>query len=157
MKNKSSDRIAISLICKLFLLITLFGSCSTFQPLVITEVKNFKTANLLTNPEILFDLQVKNPNKFGVTIKRMGLNVLLAETSIATVEIPGKRKIKGATVVSLPIAIKPSASSLTIIAVSGFMDIFSGKEDKKLDLSGEILIRKFIFARKIKIQESIKL
>ncbi|HMT27762.1 MAG TPA: LEA type 2 family protein [Bacteroidia bacterium] len=142
----------------LFLIGSLFfSSCTSIQPVMISGVHNFTTGNLVSNPEIKFDLGVKNPNSFGVTVKRMSVNVLLSDSVVAGINIPVKTKIGAQSTIDIPITLKPSVSSLTQMAMSGFKNLFSSKSNSNMELKGEIVIRKFIFTKKIKISEKIKL
>lgn len=141
----------------LIILVLFFCSCSSIQPVVISGIGSIKTQNILTNPEITFDLGVKNPNRYGVTVKRMSLNISLGDSIVAGINIPKKTKIAGHSSVDIPIVMKPSMSSFTNMAVSGFKNIFSRKGNTNLELRGEIIISKFIFTKKIKFKEKINL
>ena len=148
----------MSKIFPLIALVTLlFTSCFNIKPVVVSGINNFKTANLFSEPELTFDLGVKNPNKFGVTVKRMGINITLSGSDLAGINIPLKTRIASQSSVTVPITLKPSVSSISNMAIGGFKNIFSGTGGQTLEFSGEIVISKFIFNKKIKFREKIKL
>lgn len=42
----------------------LLSSCLTLKPVEVTKIENFRTDLNTENPVVLFDVRVKNPNKF---------------------------------------------------------------------------------------------
>ena len=149
----------VSILHALFIttMVLLFTSCSSIKPVAITGVKNFRTGNNPAKPEFTFDLGISNPNNFGVTVQRMGVNVYVGDSAIAGVNIPGKTKITRNEKIQVPVTIKPSLQTLTGILMAGVTSLFSNVKDQEMEIKGEIVIRKFIFTRKIKIREAIKM
>jgi len=137
-------------------IIILFSSCASIQPVKVSGVKNFKTADLLSNPKLNFDLGIKNPNKFGVTVKRMGIDVYMGDSVLTGVKIPAKTRIAAHSDVQIPVSLNPSVNSIAAMALGGFKNLFSGSGKSEIDVRGEIVMRKFIFTKKIKIDEKIK-
>ncbi len=135
----------------------LLSGCFSIKPVVVTGVKNFRPGNLLQNPEFSFDLGVKNPNSYGVTVKRMGINVLVADSSVGGIKISDNTRIAGKSAVQVPVKFQPSMSNLTNMAFGSFKNLFSAKGSNTMEVKGEIVISKFIFSKKIKFSEKIKL
>ena len=87
----------------------------------------------------------------------MGVNVYVGDSAIAGVNIPGKTRITRNEKIQVPVTIKPSLQTLTGILMAGVTSLFSNVKDQEMEIKGEIVIRKFIFTRKIKIREAIKM
>lgn len=139
-----------------FLLIGLF-SCGSIKPVSIKGIENFRPGSTLSKPEFTFDIALENPNKFGVTLQRMGVNLSLNDSAIAGINIPSKTRIGAEAVITVPVTIQPSAQTMTNLVLGGLKNILSSNKKQKFEIKGEIAIRKFIFVKKIKIREAVKL
>ncbi|MBK8413651.1 MAG: LEA type 2 family protein [Bacteroidetes bacterium] len=87
-------------------LLTGLYSCGSIKPVSIKGIENFKTGSGLTKPEFTFDIALENPNKFGVTVKRMGVNLSLNDSAIAGINIPSKTRIAAGSVITVPVTIQ---------------------------------------------------
>jgi LEA14-like dessication related protein len=132
-------------------------SCGSIKPVSIKGIENFRPGSTLSKPEFTFDIAIENPNKFGVTVQRMGVNLSLNDSAIAGINIPGKTRIGAGAVISVPVTIQPSVQTMTSLVMGGLKNIFSENKKQRIEIKGEIAIRKFIFVKKIKIREAIKL
>lgn len=154
MKSKNIFKASHTFYC--FSIFILCTSCASIQPVKFTGVKNFKTADLLSDPKMNFDLGINNPNKFGVTVARMGIDIYMGDSVITGVKIPAKTRIAANQDVQIPVSLNPSVKSIANMALGGFKNLFSGSGKSEIELKGEIVMRKFIFTKKIKISEKIK-
>jgi LEA14-like dessication related protein len=111
----------------------------------------------LSKPEFTFDIAIENPNKFGVTVQRMGVNLSLNDSAVAGINIPSKTRIAAGSVITVPVTIQPSVQTMTNLVLGGLKNILSENKKQRIEIKGEIAIRKFIFVKKIKIREAIKL
>lgn len=140
---------------KLFLIIVLFSSCAGVKPVNIKDVGNVRSLNVLSNPEITFDLKVENPNKFGVTVSRINLDLYNSESKLVEINLLEKTKVGKFSEVTLPVSMKPSIETIKSLLKSEMNNLVRGKVNQKMEISGELVMKKFIFRRKIKIKEAI--
>jgi hypothetical protein len=153
MSTAEFHKFEINLLLFLTLVLT---SCNAYKPVVVNSVGNIKTINPLSNPEIQFDVGLKNPNNFGVTITKMEIGICVGEPVLATVSLlHGTRIGKGQTI-SVPVSLKPSVKDVSSLFNSGIDSFLSGKKDKKLQVVGELTVKKFIFKKRYEIKESIR-
>lgn len=141
----------------LLVLLTGLYSCGSIKPVSIKGIENFKTGSGLSKPEFTFDIAIENPNKFGVTVQRMGVNLSLNDSAVAGINIPSKTRIAAGSVITVPVTIQPSVQTMTNLVLGGLKNILSENKKQRIEIKGEIAIRKFIFVKKIKIKEAIKL
>jgi hypothetical protein len=139
------------------LMTTILASCISLKPVLVTSVENFRTANVLSKPELLFDVTVQNPNKYGVRVKQMGINLFVGERNMIGLNMMNPIKIQRISTISIPIVLHPSVNDITSLLGSEFSNFIGGKSNQKLEVRGEIVMKKFIFTRKIQLRESIKL
>ncbi|MDQ3050029.1 MAG: LEA type 2 family protein [Bacteroidota bacterium] len=143
--------------CILFLSVLLLSSCGIIKPISVISVENFKTENVFTKPEFRFDVGIRNPNNFSVTIQKMELGVSVAGPEFATISLmEGIRVTKRDTMI-IPVSLFPSITEISSLFSSGINAFLSGKENQLFELRGELVIRKFIFRKRYKIKESIRL
>jgi LEA14-like dessication related protein len=132
-------------------------SCVQIKPVTINGINNFRTENALSKPEFKFDVKVKNPNQFSVTVSRMGVQLVLGDTTLAGINLQPNTRVPALSDVNIPMSLTPSVSTLTGIFMSGIKNMFSDLKKQNMELRGEIVVRKFIFTKKIKIRQAIKL
>ena len=77
----------ISRVTYLLLAMLIFSSCSIIKPVSVTSVGNFKTVNPLSRPEIRFDVGLRNPNNFSVTIEKMDIGISSGGPVLAKVSL----------------------------------------------------------------------
>lgn len=131
-----------------------FFSCVNLKPVEVKKVSGFRTDINPAKPAVLFDVDVYNPNTFGVTLRSMGLNLKLGEQTLADFSVAEKSRIPRRASASLPVTLYPSVADLANIAGSEISGIFGGKK-KPLVISGRIVVGKFIFRKKISFREEI--
>jgi len=126
------------------------------KPVQVTRVENFKSINTLSDPELTFDLGVQNPNKFGVTVSGMEMSLFNGDSKLVGVRLMQKSRIPGNRTVSLPVSMKPTLSSISALFKSEISNWTKGKGSQKMELRGTIVMKKFIFTRKIKLKEPVR-
>ncbi|MEP7169482.1 MAG: hypothetical protein ABI855_08955, partial [Bacteroidota bacterium] len=72
--------------CRAFIFCILFflccislTSCVTIQPVEVRNVDNFQMMDILTKPSVQFDVNIHNPNNFGLTLKEFKSTVFLGD------------------------------------------------------------------------------
>ena len=138
-----------------FLSISLFfTSCMVIKPVEVKRLDNFRTELNLQQPEILFDVDVSNPNGFGVTLKKVNVNLGLGDKDLAGISTDRKMRIARRGNTRLPVILKPSYADLSAIAGAGLSE-FLGAKKQSVSIRGEIVIGKFLFRRKLRFSEQI--
>src|SRR4030095_6662318 len=131
------------------------SSCSIIKPVTVTGVSDFHTVNRGTEPEIWFNLELINPNNFTVTIKKVDIGISMGDQTLVSSKIIEETQITKKEKTLVTGALKPSAESMAALFKSGIDGFLSGKQNQ-FQVTGEILIKKFIFTRKYPVKESIK-
>jgi len=139
-----------------FLIAIIFSSCSGIKPVVVKNISNIKSENTFKNPELTFELTVENPNKYNVTISRMNLDLYNGETSLVAINLVEKTKISKFQSVVVPVSMKPSMETINTLLKSELNNLVRGKVNQKMEIRGELVIKKFIFSKKIKLKEAVK-
>jgi len=137
--------------------IVLFSSCGLIKPISVTSVGNFTTVNPLLRPEFRFDVGLKNPNSFGVTIDKMEIGLSTGGPVLAKISMLQGTQITKKETMMVPVALSPSINEISKLFSSGIDALLSGKNDNQFEVRGEIVIRKFIFRKRYQIKESIRL
>jgi len=139
----------------LLLILIVFNSCAPLKPVVVRDVAEFKTEEILTKPRIIFNLKVFNPNPYGLTVKRMGVMVKVSDSTLANVNLLQGVRIGANSEVTVPVTIQPSLSTLGNIFMAG-VNSFLSRKDQKVTIEGDIIVKKFIFSKRFAIKESLK-
>lgn len=134
--------------------LVLVSSCLMIRPVEVKRLDNFRTELNLQQPEILFDVDVSNPNGFGVTLKSVDIHLGLGDKNLAGIKTSRQMRIPRKGNASLPVVLKPSYSDLSAIAGAGLKEFLGGKK-QSMSVRGEIVISKFIFRRKLRFSEQI--
>ncbi len=137
--------------------VILLSSCNIIKPVTFSDIGNFKTVNPLSDPKIKFDAGIKNPNRFGVTIQKMEIGLSYGGPSIATISMLENTRINGNANMIVPIELSPSIKDITSLFSSGINSFLNGDKNRDFQVQGEIIVRKFIFRKRYRIKESIRM
>ena len=133
------------------------SSCIVVKPVQVTNIDNFRTEKVLTKPELLFDVSIQNPNNFGVRVSELGVNLFVGDRNVIGLNIVNSIKVQRKNSVNIPVTLHPSINDIASLLNSEFNNLISGKSNQKMEIRGEIVMKKFIFTKRIKIKESFKL
>ncbi len=124
-----------------FLIPSLFTSCVTVQPVEVRSVDNFELKDVTSNPYVQFDVNIHNPNSFGLTLKEFQSTAFLGDKMLTDIFIEKKIRIGSNSDISIPLQTKPSLQDITNM-------VFSGNSSKDLKVNGYITVKKFLFKKK---------
>lgn len=129
------------------IVLSFLTSCITLKSPEVKGISNFTTSGLLTgSPEMKFNVDLHNPNSFGVDIADFNVNVKYGNLSLADIKTSSLQSINGLSDVSIPLSFKPSAEQLNNIMQSG-MELLNQNNSAKFSGSGSFRVQKFIFGR----------
>lgn len=129
-------------------------SCVSLKPIEVSGIGNFRTDLNVNEPAVLFDVKLKNPNGYGVTLRTMGVSLKIADKTLAELSVSGKTRIARLEKTSVPVVLKPSLNDIKNMATSGFSDLLSGKK-QSLTVEGELVVSKFFIRKKLHFKEKI--
>jgi hypothetical protein len=124
-------------------------SCSSIKYPIITGVENINVTDISKDMQIKFNVNLKNPNNYGITLRSMKIDVLLDDSLISGVGLDNKQRIAANGNASLPLSIKPRIIGFPKLGLLAFTQLFK-KDDKHFAFTGEIVVSKFIFRKKYK-------
>ncbi len=153
LEKSEMKRIPLSLLLSVMFL----SSCGIIKPVSVMSVGNFTTENVLSKPEIRFDIKIQNPNNFSVTIQKMEIGVSVAGPAFATISLMEGVRVTKRDTMMVPVSLFPSMTEIGSMFSSGIDAFLTGKENPLFEVRGEVVIRKFIFRKRYKIKESIRL
>ena len=113
----------------------------TIQPVEVKNVDNFQLTDVLTKPSVQFDVNIHNPNNFGLTLKEFKSTAFLGDKIVTDIFIAKKIHIGANSDISIPFQTQPSLN-----AIVGMM--LSGSASKDLKVEGFLVVKKFIFRKK---------
>ena len=125
----------------------IIGGCSSLKYPQITGVQNFNVSDFSTDMKLKFDVNIKNPNNYGVTLRSMKIDVLLDDSLISGVGLDNKERIGANRSATLPITIKPRIIGFPKLGWLALSQLFK-KDDKNFAIKGEVVVSKFIFRKK---------
>ncbi len=125
------------------------SGCLNLKVPQVTGISKFRLSDITKDTRIQFDVGLRNPNTFGVTLKSMKAELFLADSSIAGIGIDRKTRLAANQHVDLPFSVQPKLTALPQLGILGITQLFK-KDNKKVSLRGELKIRKFIFTKKVK-------
>jgi LEA14-like dessication related protein len=119
----------------------LFSSCLTVQPVEVQSVNNFQLRDALTKPYVQFDVNIHNPNHFGLTLKEFKSTAYSGDKVVTDIFVQKKTRIAANSDISIPIQTTPSLNDISSM-------LFSGGASKDVKVDGYLTVRKFIFSKK---------
>ena len=125
------------------------SSCLNLKMPQVTGVSKLRLSDITKDTRIQFDVGIRNPNTFGVTLKSMKAELFLADSSIAGIGVDRKTRLAANQQVDMPFSVQPKLTALPQLGILGITQLFK-KNNKKVSLRGELKIRKFIFTKKVK-------
>lgn len=130
----------------IFIFISL-QSCSTLKPLQMNGVDDVNFKYLQAEPNVQMQLNMYNPNFFGVTLKSMQLQCIVNGNALGIFQVEDKVHVKKKSDFIIPIEVATSYSQLATFLKPGFDDSFSNNQIP-FALQGEITLTKFCIFRK---------
>ena len=125
--------------------------CASIKYPIITGVENLDVTDISKDMKIKFDVNLKNPNNYGITLRSMKIDVLLDDSLISGVGLDSKQRIAANRTASLPLSIKPRIIGFPKLGLLAFSQLFK-KDDEHFAFKGEIVVSKFIFRKKYKFR-----
>ena len=129
-----------------FILFLLYGCVSVKQP-VITSISDFKLAGKGSEMKLKFDVLVKNPNNFGLTLQKLKVETFMGDSLVSSINTVKKHRIPANEVSRIEVTVEPKITLLPQLALSGISGILK-KGSSNASLEGKLFVRKFIFLKK---------
>ncbi|MEZ5068578.1 MAG: LEA type 2 family protein [Bacteroidia bacterium] len=124
------------------------SGCVSLKMPEVTGVSNLRLTDLSKDMSIQFDLGLKNPNSFGVTLKSMKTEILLADSVVASVGLRHKQRLAAGQKTQLPFTVKPDVLSMPKLGWLGITQYL--RKTIKFAVKGRSKSGKFIFFKKYK-------
>ena len=83
------------------------SGCLNLKVPQVTGISKFRLSDITKDTRIQFDVGIRNPNTFGVTLKSMKAELFLADSSIAGIGIDRKTRLDANQQVDLPFTVQP--------------------------------------------------
>lgn len=139
----------------LFLLLFLLASCS-YKPVMITSVKNVKTANFIgEKAEIDFNLEIQNPNGFKIVLKEYDFNVSVNGKTLGKTLSNGKLVINRKSKTELPLKLGVDYKDFMAAAIGG-IGLLVKAEPVTFSVNGSLKGRVWWFKKNIPLDYSQK-
>ncbi|MBC8047479.1 MAG: LEA type 2 family protein [Fimbriimonadaceae bacterium] len=135
------------ILLNILLLLIIFSSCTSLQPLRYNGYENFKIEDAQTEPKINVDLKLHNPNVVGATLKKMNLSITIGDKIVGQAGIDDKVRMKKKSDFTLPIQVATSFTQLGNIVKPG-LDAFLNDKEIPFHVQGEFTITKFWIFKK---------
>lgn len=129
--------------------VVLMCGCASIKYPIITGVENLNVTDISKDMQIKFEVNLKNPNNYGITLRSMKMDVLLDDSLISGVGLDSKQRIAANRTATLPLSIKPRVIGFPKLGLLALAQLFK-KDDKHFKIQGEIVASKFIFRKKYK-------
>lgn len=123
------------------------SGCVSLKAPQIKGVDNLNFTELSPDMKMTFNVNVHNPNTYGVKIRKMNVKVFLEDSLVSGVSLVGKNRIAASSNVALPFMVEPKLAHFPKLALAGIKGLFSSS-DKKLKIEGEIVVSKFVFRKR---------
>jgi LEA14-like dessication related protein len=125
-----------------FLILILFSSCSTIEPVTVKRLDDFQVKAVSSRPGVNFKAIIFNPNSFGLTLRSLNLSTAIGGKNISHLEVLKKTRIKPNSEIAIPVEVYPDLKEL-----SGLL--LSGSSVSEWSAEGNLVVSKFIFRKKI--------
>lgn len=126
------------------------SGCHTLKAPSVKGIENFKVGELNKEMNLKFDLSLKNPNAYAVTLRRMNLKLFMNDSLLSYISMDRKTRIISNGEVLIPFTVKPEMSKLPKLGWSIVSDLFGSKKDSRVKVNGEMTVSKFIFRKRFK-------
>jgi hypothetical protein len=129
-----------------FLASVIFTSCISIKPVEFKGIDQF-TLPTSENSAVSFNLNVHNPNNWGVRITRLEAKLTLAEKQVGTAGLKNKVRAAANSDFIIPVEMILSQEEIMQIIQANPLSMLS---PASLDPrpQGEIILKKFIFRKK---------
>lgn len=132
-------------LCFVLPLIVFISSCS-IEPATFKSITNPSLENISSAPTFKMNVNLFNPNHFGIKLKSYDLNVSVDSVQVATLSQKSAMRIPPDTDFSIPVKIDIPLTSLIKMIPRG-TDFFMNDAAIPFHLNGTITLRKFIFSK----------
>lgn len=140
----------------ILILICLFSSCS-FKPVMITAIKDVKTANISGEKvELAFNLEIDNPNGFKIVLKQYDMDVMLNDKGLGKASSIEKIAIKRKSKETHPFKLSASYKDFMSATVTGLGALLN-REPVTFKVKGAIKGRIWWFKKNIPIETTQKI
>jgi LEA14-like dessication related protein len=141
----------------LFIATCLLSSCISYKPVMITGIKDVKTANISgESVELAFNLEIDNPNGFRIVLKQYDMDVMLNDKGLGKASSSEKIVIKRKSKETHPFKLSASYKDFIGATVSGLGALLN-KEPVTFKVKGAIKGRIWWFKKSIPIETTQKI
>lgn len=141
----------------LLLSVCLLSSCISYKPVMITGIKDVKTANISGEKvELAFNMEIKNPNGFKIVLNQYDMDVMLNDKGLGKASSTEKIVIKRKSSDSHPFKLSASYKDFMGATVSGLSSLFKN-EPVTFKVKGAIKGRVWWFKKTIPIETTQKI
>lgn len=135
----------------------LLSSCISYKPVMITGIKDVKTANISGEKvELAFNLEIDNPNGFKIVLKQYDMDVMLNDKGLGKASSSEKIVIKRKSKETHPFKLSASYKDFMSATVTGLGALLN-KEPITFKVKGAIKGRIWWFKKTIPIETTQKI
>ncbi len=138
------------------LLIFLLSSCFTIKPVEFIKAENMKTQKTDSAFEMTFDLAMHNPNNWSLRLSDLETQVTIDDKPLGKAALSKVIRLKRNSDFSLPVNAKASLSDLVNLSGLGIGLLF-GNQTAVANIKGSMILKKFIFRRKVEFEYKEKI
>ena len=141
----------ISFSAALIAVLMFLSGCVSIKPVTISGVNNFQVEDVLFSPKVGFDVNLHNPNSFGLTLKEFKSSAYLDDKLMTDVFLEKKIHIGANSDIAIPLKSQPSIQDIITTYFGG------GKTKGNVKVEGYVTVSKFIFKKKFPFSLTTKL
>lgn len=138
------------------LLITLFSSCFTIKPVEFKKAENITTNRTDSALILTFELAMHNPNNWSLRLSEVETEITIDQRPLGKATLTQSVKLKKNSDFMLPVSAKASFQDLIGFSALG-INLFLGKQSATAKINGNMVLRKFIFRKKVQFEYQEKI
>jgi LEA14-like dessication related protein len=125
-------------------------SCVTVQPVTVSGINNLQVEDIMLSPKVSFDVNLHNPNSFGLTLKEFKTSAYVNDKLMTDVFMEKKMRIAPNSDIAIPLKSQPSIQDI----ITTYLD---GNMKGNIKLEGYVTVSKFLFRKKFPFTLNTKL
>jgi LEA14-like dessication related protein len=139
-----------------FLICLSLSSCFTIRPLEFKKTENITTNRTDTALEMTFDVAMHNPNNVSIRLSKLEAEVTLDNLPLGKAGLSNSVRLTRNSDFILPISAR--ASLVDLINLSGIgLNLYLGNQTATATIKGNMILKKFIFCKKIQFEYQEKI
>ena len=140
----------------IFILLFLFSSCFTLQPVEFKKADNITTQKTDSDFLVTMDLSMYNPNSYGIRLSDLATSITIDDQPLGIASSSQQIKLARKSDFILPVNAKASLADLLNLSGIG-LNLLLGNKTATATIKGKMTLKKFIFTKKIEFEYKQKI